>query len=132
MQAVADGLRDSFVIVGKIISSFFELMVSIVHGGFQSDSVSGPVGVFVIAGHAIQNGFRFVLPLIVLITFNLAIMNVLPFPALDGGRLLFFAIEKIKGKPVDSHVENMIHGIGFAVLLLLMVFLTLGDIKHFF
>ncbi|MDE1970322.1 MAG: site-2 protease family protein [Patescibacteria group bacterium] len=131
-QAMIYGIRDSAVLLGKIVAAFLGLLLSIFHGGFQGSAVSGPVGVFVIAGRAVQNGLRFVLPLIILITFNLAVMNVLPFPALDGGRLLFFAIEKIKGKPVDSRLENTIHGIGFAVLLLLMVVLTVGDIKHFF
>ncbi|MBI5420886.1 MAG: site-2 protease family protein [Parcubacteria group bacterium] len=130
--AVVHGVKDSFVIVGKIVAAFAGLLSGILHGAVNRDAVSGPVGVFVLAGHAIQSGIRYVLPLIILITFNLAVMNVLPLPALDGGRIFFFILEKIKGKPVSSKIENIIHGTGFVLLIVLMLFLTVGDIKRFF
>ena len=59
-------------------------------------------------------------------------MNLLPLPALDGGRLLFFAIEGIRGKPIDPQKEGMVHFIGFALLMLLMIAVTWNDIKNLF
>jgi len=130
--ALIHGIRDSFIIVGKIVEAFAGLLSGVLYGTVDRDSVSGPVGVFVLAGHAIQSGIQYVLPLIILITFNLAVMNVLPLPALDGGRIFFFILERVKGKPVSSRIENAIHGTGFLLLILLMIFLTVGDIKRFF
>jgi len=130
--ALIHGVRDSFIIVGKIIEAFASLLSGLLHGAVDRDSVSGPVGVFVLAGHAIQSGTQYVLPLIILITFNLAVMNALPLPALDGGRIFFFILERVKGKPVSSRMENIIHGTGFLFLIILMIFLTVGDIKRFF
>ncbi len=130
--ALLHGVKDSFIIVGKIVEAFAGLLVGVLHGSVDRDSVSGPVGVFVLAGHAIQSGIQYVLPLIILITFNLAVMNVLPLPALDGGRIFFFILERIKGRPVSSRIENAIHGTGFLFLIILMIFLTVGDIKRFF
>ena len=66
------------------------------------------------------------------LSINLGIMNLLPLPALDGGRLLFFAIEGIRGKPIDPQKEGMVHFIGFALLMLLMIAVTWNDIKNLF
>jgi regulator of sigma E protease len=67
-----------------------------------------------------------------LLSLNLALINILPFPALDGGRLFFLLIEKFKGKPVRQSVETWIHTIGFWLLILLIVFVTYKDIVRLF
>jgi regulator of sigma E protease len=67
-----------------------------------------------------------------LISINVGFINLLPIPAFDGGRLLFLVIEKIKGKPVDPKVENIVHTIGFAFLMILMVLVTFNDIIRLF
>ncbi len=67
-----------------------------------------------------------------ILSINLGIVNLLPLPALDGGRLLFFAIEAVRGKPVDRQKEGMVHFIGFALLMLLMLVVTWNDIQKFF
>jgi len=77
-------------------------------------------------------GFIYVLNLAALLSINLGIINILPFPALDGGRILFLGIEKIKGSPVSQKVENTIHTIGFALLIALMIFITYKDVAKFF
>lgn len=67
-----------------------------------------------------------------ILSINLGIMNLLPLPALDGGRLMFFGVEALRGKPIDRHKEGMVHFIGFALLMLLMLVVTWNDIQRFF
>ncbi|HEY9576853.1 MAG TPA: site-2 protease family protein, partial [Pseudobacillus sp.] len=66
------------------------------------------------------------------LSINLGIMNLLPLPALDGGRLLFFLVEALRGKPIDRQKEGMVHFVGFALLMLLMIVVTWNDIQRFF
>jgi regulator of sigma E protease len=69
---------------------------------------------------------------VALLSLNLAVINFLPLPALDGGRILFLLIEKIKGRPVRREVENLIHNIGFLLLITLVIFITYRDIIKLF
>ncbi len=97
-------------------------------------SVSGPVGIAQLVGGAVsataQTGFWFpVLQLAAIISAGLGVANLLPIPALDGGRLLFIAIEKLRGRRIDPEKEGMIHLIGFALLLGLMALVTISDIR---
>jgi len=66
-----------------------------------------------------------------MLSINLAVLNFLPFPALDGGRALFLLIEKLRGKPVAKKVENAFHTAGFALLMLLVIFVTVKDVGRF-
>ena len=68
---------------------------------------------------------------IALLSINLAIINFLPFPALDGGRILFLIIEKIKGSPVKREIENIVHNIGFSLLMILVLIVTFRDVARF-
>ncbi len=92
------------------------------------DNVTGPVGIFGVLGTASRLGIQYLLQLLALISLNLAVLNLLPFPALDGGRLTFLAIEKITGRRVHYKFEAIAHTIGFAFLFLLMTIVTLHDI----
>ena len=76
-------------------------------------------------------GFVYILQFTALLSANLAVVNFLPFPALDGGRVLFLIIEKFKGSPVKRDLEATIHYIGFALLMVLVVFVTFKDIAKF-
>jgi regulator of sigma E protease len=69
---------------------------------------------------------------VALISINLAVINIIPFPALDGGRLLFIAIEKLKGGPVSQKIENAVNTLGFALLIVLMLYVTTKDVVRFF
>ena len=95
-------------------------------GSFSS--VTGPIGMVGIVGDAYQFGFVYLLSFAALISVNLAIINLIPFPALDGGRLLFLLIEKIKGSPINPKFANSANMIGFAILIILMLFVTYHDI----
>lgn len=99
-------------------------------GGVGGPVFVGPIGVVGLATDALNLGWVYALSFGALISINLAILNILPFPALDGGWLLFLIIEKIKGSPVPKKVENFIHSLGFAILILLMIIVTIGDIKR--
>jgi len=107
------------------LASFFG---GIVTGQADLSAVAGPVGIVGIVGDASEFGFIYLLSLTALISINLAIINLIPFPALDGGRLLFLFVEIIKGSPIKPMVANTANAIGFALLVLFMVAITYNDI----
>lgn len=109
-------------------SMMFDFLGRLVSGRASSDEVSGPVGIVTYYGQAIDMGVGFVLNLTAFLSLNLAIVNLLPFPALDGGRLLFLIIEGIRRKPVPREQEGIVHLIGFGLLMALMVFVMYKDI----
>jgi regulator of sigma E protease len=89
---------------------------------------SGPVGIAVLTGQAAKLGWVYLLQFAALLSLNLAIINILPFPALDGGRILFLTIGKLRGKMIDSKWENFSHNAGFILLMILIVFITYRDL----
>jgi regulator of sigma E protease len=94
--------------------------------------VSGPVGIFVILKAGSLLGYQFMLMIIAVISLTLAIMNVLPIPALDGGRLFVMLISRLIKKPISPKAEEAIYGTGFAALMALIVLITIVDVKRFF
>ena len=90
--------------------------------------IAGPVGIVGIVGDAASFGFSALLSFTALISLNLAVINLLPFPALDGGRLVFVLVEKIKGSPVRPAIVNALNRFGFALLILLLLVVTYNDI----
>lgn len=97
-----------------------------------SEQVSGPVGIFVILKAGTSLGINFVLMLVAIISLTLAIINILPIPALDGGRLFVTLIYRAIKKPLSKRQEDFIHGAGFLALMLLFVLITIVDVKRFF
>lgn len=97
---------------------------------FQADfsQVAGPVGIVGLVGDASALGFAYLITFTAMISLNLAVINILPFPALDGGRLLFVIIESIKGSPIKPSVANNFNRVGFALLILLMIAVTFHDV----
>ena len=79
---------------------------------------------------AVRYGMETTLRILIVLSMSLVIFNLLPIPALDGGRLLFIAIELVRGRPVDPRKEGMVHFVGLVVLLLLMAFLVFNDIAN--
>ena len=92
------------------------------------EQITGPVGIAGIVGEASKQGFVYLMFLTALISINLAIINLIPFPALDGGRLLFLFIEFLKGSPIPPIFTNVANTIGFILLILLLLFVTYNDI----
>ena len=103
-------------------------LIDMLVGKYGISAVSGPVGVTVAIGNAAKQSLANVLPLMAIITINLGIFNLLPIPALDGGRLVFILIEMIFRKPVPQKYESVVHAVGMALLLTFMAFIVLKDI----
>ncbi|MFA6999732.1 MAG: RIP metalloprotease RseP [Candidatus Paceibacterota bacterium] len=127
-KAVWEGLKlTSDLTVGTAVG-FYKLISNAVIGKGDMSAVTGPIGIVGAVGDAAKFGFIYLLSFTALISVNLAVINLLPFPALDGGRLLFLLIEKIKGSRIKPQIANWVNMIGFGLLMLLMVFITYHDI----
>lgn len=113
--------KQMFVVIGNLFT-----------GGVKMSQLSGPVGIYSIVDQTKTIGIAALLSLTALLSVNVGVINLLPFPAFDGGRILFLVIEKIKGSPVDAKVENTIHTIGFVLIIALMLYVTWNDIFRFF
>lgn len=120
---------------GKTHALFRQMFItfgSLFNGKVTVDQFSGPVGIYNVVGTQAKAGFANIVLLVALLSINVGFINLIPFPAFDGGRILFLVIEKIKGSPVKPETENMIHNIGFILLMILMVYITFNDIIRFF
>lgn len=116
---------------GEIAVAFYELIKNLIVTQKVSVDLSGPVGIAVLTGQVARMGFVYLLQFTALLSVNLAVINFLPFPALDGGRIVFLIIEKIRRKPVSQKIENLVHNIGFALLMILILLVTYRDIARF-
>lgn len=123
---------NSFKKMGAIFKQMFLVLGNLFTGKVSVNQLSGPIGVYTVVGQMKTLGFNALLYLVALLCINVGVINLLPFPAFDGGRILFLFIEKIKGSPVNPKVENVIHSIGFILLMLLMVYVTFNDILRLF
>lgn len=117
---------------GSTFKLMGETIKSLVTGEVGVNELSGPVGIFTVVDQQKDAGIENIIYLIAFLSVNVGVINLLPFPAFDGGRILFLIIEKIKGSPVSSKVENTIHQLGFYLLLLLMLYVTFNDIFRLF
>jgi len=131
-QALVRGVVGTFNLIWVMAAAFGGLFWQLLTTGHLVEEIAGPVGIFALTGQAVEHGFIYVLQFTILLSVILAVINILPFPALDGGRLLFLAIEKIKGSPVNQKIERITHLVGFVILILLMVVVTWRDIGRFF
>lgn len=117
------------VLVGTF-AAFGEVIGQGIGSGTVPEGVGGPVGIANVVIELRDFGWLFFAQLMGIISLNLALLNSIPFPALDGGRMLFVLIEKIKGSPVNRRVEGLVHMGGFALLIALIVLVTFNDIKN--
>lgn len=104
----------------------------LVTGQFSVDMLSGPVGIYDATDQIVQTGIWNFIQWTAALSVNLGIINLLPLPALDGGRLMFVGIEAIRGKPISPEKEGLVHFVGFALLMLLMIIVTWNDIQRLF
>ena len=121
-------LKYAFIKLGSIVSSMYLIIVSLFTGKLGLGNLSGPVGMYTIVGESAKVGFQSIMYLTAYLSINLAVINALPFPAFDGGRILFVIIEAINGKKVNPKLEGIMHTIGFILLMLLMIYITIQDI----
>lgn len=132
-EALLYGLEQTWNLTKAVAVGLWGLLVNILTGNFSNLSdVSGPVGIVRAVGNASAAGLLTLASFVALISINLAILNLLPFPALDGGRILFTVIEWIKGSRIKPKIVNMTNAIGFGILILLMILVTVKDIWNLF
>jgi regulator of sigma E protease len=105
---------------------------SMITGHFSLDDLAGPARIYDMTGQVVAQGLVLVLNWTAFLSVNLAVINLLPLPALDGGRLFFLIIEAVRGKPIEPQKEALVHFIGFAFLMLLMILVTWNDIQNIF
>ncbi|MDP2736944.1 MAG: site-2 protease family protein, partial [bacterium] len=129
--AIFEGIKTTLFLTWAIIMAFYELIKSLTLGQGVTADLSGPVGIATLTGQVARLGFVYLLQFTALLSINLAVINFFPFPALDGGRVLFLIIEKIKRSPVKAEVEGAIHNIGFVLLMALILMVTFLDIAKF-
>lgn len=130
--AVWEGLKTTGFIFWETTKGLCKLVYESVRGKASLESVTGPIGIAGMVGNASQFGFLYLLGFTALISINLAVINLVPFPALDGGRLLIVFIEAATRRKVPAVVQAYINGIGFLLLIGLMILVTVGDISKLF
>ncbi|HHD92098.1 MAG TPA: RIP metalloprotease RseP [Candidatus Portnoybacteria bacterium] len=123
------GVKSTFYLFGLIFYSLGVLVAKLFSGQHIGQVVSGPVGIFVLMKQMAGLGFSYLCYFWAILSINLAVINILPFPALDGGRLFFLLIEKIRRKPVAPKIEAAVHQVGFFLLIFLMILVTIKDIQ---
>lgn len=106
----------------------WESIIDLISGRYTLEAVSGPVGISTAIGEAASLGFLSLLNITVLISMNLGFMNLVPFPALDGGRLITIIIEMITRKKIPTRIEGMINAIGLAILFVFMIIVLFKDV----
>ncbi|MBI2552263.1 site-2 protease family protein [Candidatus Uhrbacteria bacterium] len=129
--AVPKAVEITAVLSKTIVVAFAELIRDAVLGRPVGADLTGPVGIAVLTGQAARQGLVNLLQFMAILSINLAILNVLPFPALDGGRILFILIEKLRGRPVARRVEGWVHAAGFVLLILLVAAVSVRDVGRY-
>jgi regulator of sigma E protease len=127
-----EGAKMTGNMIERITIGLFSFFGKIFIGKADFNSVAGPIGIIGLVGDASHFGFIYLLWFTAFISLNLAVINMIPFPALDGGRLLFVLIEGIIRKPIKPVVANTLNTIGFGILILLMIIITVSDVIKMF
>lgn len=131
LGSIWQGLKMTGLMIILIVQALYHLLVNVITKGQLSAELAGPVGVAIITGQVVKLGWIYVLQFIAILSINLGIINIFPFPALDGGRLLFIGIEKITRKKINQTVEGWIHNSGFILLIIFILFITYRDIVRY-
>jgi regulator of sigma E protease len=124
------GIIEVFKMIGWIIYSFYFLLKNLIFSGELAADVYGPVGIASMVGDAARLGLIYLLQFTATLSTIIAVINFLPFPALDGGRVVFLFIEGIRKKAVNQRIENLVHNVGFMLLMFLILLVTLRDINR--
>jgi regulator of sigma E protease len=130
--AIYQGLKTAASLTAVTAEALGAFIGQAVGGNADLSSVTGPVGLVGIVGEVTELGFGHLLTLVALISINLCLINLLPFPALDGGRLLFVGIEALTRRPIPSRIFNALNTAGFALLVFLMILVTIRDVRNIF
>lgn len=116
----------------SVFKSMYVVIINLITGSLGVDSLAGPVGIYKTIGEQAKYGFENVMYIAGFISINVGFVNLLPFPALDGGRILFLIIEKLSRKKVNVKIENIVNMVGFSLLMLLVIYITIKDVIKLF
>ncbi|MDD6254674.1 MAG: RIP metalloprotease RseP [Eubacteriales bacterium] len=128
---VLEGIKYGFIDSFKMEKEMLVVLGQLVTGQGSAGDVVGPVGIVDVVGKTAQTGFLNMVYLLALLSLNLGLVNILPFPALDGGRLLFIVIRAVTGNMISDDMENRINYAGLMILFMLMIVITLKDVYTF-
>lgn len=132
LKGLGGSIKYAFQKFGSIVESMALTIGGLITGKISLGALSGPVGIYQVVDQSVSYGIDYIVYLIAFLSINVGFINILPFPAFDGGRVFFIVVEKIKGSPVDSKFENTCHTIGFILLMILMIVITIHDILKLF
>lgn len=124
---IANGFSDAVHMTGQIFRGLGKMITDLATTGHAPD-VSGPIGIARIVGGAANDSIVYLLRIVAVLSLNLAVLNVLPFPALDGGQIVLVLIDKIRRKPLSQKIVSYVNGFGFSFLILLMIIVTIKDV----
>jgi regulator of sigma E protease len=125
LQALREGVEQTT----HIVSGTFEYIGNVIGGYMKADQLGGPIRVAQLSGQMATLGFAAVLQFAAILSVSIGLLNLMPVPVLDGGHLMFYAIEAVRGKPLGARAQDIAFRIGFAMVLSLMVFATWNDIS---
>lgn len=131
-ESIWRGAADAWFLFLGILAGYWGLLSSLFVNGKLGADIAGPIGIATLTGQAARVGFTYLIQFVAMISVNLAVLNILPFPALDGGRAVMVISEKLRGRPMSQTAERAINSFGFIILLALMVAVTIKDIVKFF
>lgn len=117
---------------GNLMCQMWYTITGLITGKVSINNLSGPVGIYSIVGETRESGIKNLIYLVGFLSLNLGFVNFLPFPAFDGGRAAFILIEKIIGRPINSNIENAFHTVGFVLIMMLMIYITIHDVINLF
>lgn len=127
-----EGAESTIETTWLVTVAFVSLIGDLLSSSEGVGNLTGPVGIFVLAKEAGALGLVYLMQLTAIISINLAVLNLIPFPALDGGRFVMILIEKIKGSPISKKIEMATNAVGFFLLIALIVVVTINDVGRFF
>lgn len=128
LESLKDGVGETFSSIKQMVG----FLGTIITGGASMDSFGGPVAIVDLSGKAAQAGIWTLLSFVGFLSINLGVLNLIPFPALDGGWVIIILIEALTGKKIDQNKIGILNFIGFALLMTFVVFVTYNDILRFF
>ncbi len=133
IRSIAEGFHQTIFVTEMIFTALRDLIVDLFTGQAETENLAGPVGIVSIVGEArTAGGFIALLQLTAFLSINLALLNIIPFPALDGGRIMVVLVELIIRRPIPQKALMWINGLGFLSLILLMIAVTVQDVIKLF
>ena len=125
-------IKYAFTKFGNVIHSMAITIGGLITGQISVNNLSGPVGIYKVIDTSMQYGIAQLIYITAFLCINVGFINILPFPAFDGGHIFFMIVEKIKGSPINAKFESICNMVGFALLMILMIYITIQDILHLF